>query len=128
MTVGEVYYHHFVSHESLGELTPAANRQLHELVRIFTQNVPYPRGLLNSQVVEEFGKLKSDLDRWNASDLFGDNDIWLAAHARTYAWILVTSNVAFDGIPGLRIVDWRVTNTPRPSRGFLRGPTVSDPP
>jgi tRNA(fMet)-specific endonuclease VapC len=39
--------------------------------------------------------------------IIGNNDLWLAAHARAEGWILVTNNTReFSRAPGLQLENW----------------------
>ncbi len=58
------------------------------------------------QVGEEYGRLKASLDRMGAN--LQDNDVWIAATARTQGAILVTRDQSFKQIPGLQVEDWSV--------------------
>lgn len=52
-----------------------------------------------------YGQIRAGLD--SLGELIGNNDLWLAAHARAEGWILVTDNEReFVRIPGLQIENW----------------------
>jgi tRNA(fMet)-specific endonuclease VapC len=41
--------------------------------------------------------------------IIGNNDLWLAAHARAEGWILVTNNEwEFTRVDGLKVENWGV--------------------
>jgi tRNA(fMet)-specific endonuclease VapC len=53
----------------------------------------------------EYGEIRSYLER--RGQLIGPNDLWIAAHARSAGFTLVTSNTReFQRVPGLQIADW----------------------
>ena len=53
----------------------------------------------------EYGPLRAELERRGA--VVGNNDLWIAAHAKTAGLILVTNNEKeFRRITGLRIENW----------------------
>ena len=54
---------------------------------------------------EHYGQIRAALQ--SKGRPIGNNDIWLAAHARAEGWILVTNNEReFARIEGLRIENW----------------------
>jgi len=54
---------------------------------------------------EHYGQIRAQLHR--AGAMIGNNDLWLAAHARSEGWILVTNNTReFVRVPGLRVENW----------------------
>lgn len=54
---------------------------------------------------EHYGQIRAELQR-NGLPL-GNNDLWLAAHARAEGWILVTNNEReFVRVPGLQVENW----------------------
>jgi tRNA(fMet)-specific endonuclease VapC len=53
----------------------------------------------------EYGRLRAKLERRGA--LIGNNDLWIAAHARAAELVLVTNNEKeFRRIEGLRVENW----------------------
>src|SRR5574343_174654 len=51
---------------------------------------------------EHYGKIRASLN--SIGQPIGDNDLWLAAHARTEGWILVTNNERqFAQVPDLQV-------------------------
>jgi tRNA(fMet)-specific endonuclease VapC len=53
----------------------------------------------------EYGRIRSDLERRGLA--IGNNDLWIAAHAKAEKLILVTNNEKeFRRIAGLRIENW----------------------
>jgi tRNA(fMet)-specific endonuclease VapC len=64
---------------------------------------------LSETVAEHYADIRAELDRQGKP--IGNNDLWLAAHARAMGWILVTNNTKeFERVADLLIENW-VTNT-----------------
>lgn len=60
---------------------------------------------LSESAGEHYGQIRADLQRKGQS--IGNNDLWLAAHARAEGWILVTNNEReFIRIEGLQVENW----------------------
>ena len=58
-----------------------------------------------ADVAETYGTIRSDLAA--RRELIGNNDIWIAAHARSLQVILVTTNEKeFQRVDGLMIENW----------------------
>lgn len=54
---------------------------------------------------EHYGEIRAALQK--KGQVIGNNDLWLAAHARAEGWILVTNNVReFSRVPQLKIENW----------------------
>lgn len=54
---------------------------------------------------EHYGQIRAALQK--AGQAIGNNDLWLAAHARAEGWILVTNNEReFTRVPGLQLENW----------------------
>lgn len=54
---------------------------------------------------EHYGEIRAALQR--AGQSIGNNDLWIAAHARAEDWTLVTNNEReFARVPGLRVENW----------------------
>lgn len=54
---------------------------------------------------EHYGQIRASLRKQGLP--IGNNDLWLAAHARAEAWILVTNNEReFLRVPGLQVESW----------------------
>lgn len=54
---------------------------------------------------EHYGQIRADLN--HIGQPIGNNDLWLAAHARAAGWILVTNNEReFIRVPGLQVENW----------------------
>lgn len=60
---------------------------------------------LPEAVGEHYGQIRSALQKMGQP--IGNNDLWLAAHARAEDWILVTKNEReFLRVPGLQVENW----------------------
>lgn len=54
---------------------------------------------------EHYGDIRAHLQR--SGQIIGNNDLWLAAHARAMGWVLVTNNEReFQRVPGLQVENW----------------------
>lgn len=54
---------------------------------------------------EHYGQIRAELQR--IGQPIGNNDLWIAAHARAQGWILVTNNEReFVRVPGLQVENW----------------------
>lgn len=62
---------------------------------------------LSESVGEHYGQIRASLQR--SGQIIGNNDLWLAAHARAEGWILVTNNEReFVRVDGLQVENWCV--------------------
>lgn len=60
---------------------------------------------LSEEVAEHYADIRAELERLGKP--IGNNDLWLAAHARTMNWVLVTNNTKeFERVSGLQIENW----------------------
>lgn len=60
---------------------------------------------LTDAVGEHYGQIRAALQR--TGQMIGNNDLWLAAHARAEGWILVTNNEReFIRVEGLQVENW----------------------
>lgn len=74
-------------------------RALDEFVTLVTV-LPLPH-----DAAAAYGEIRADLER--AGQIIGNNDLWIAAHARAAQLVLVTNNEReFRRIPSLRIENW----------------------
>jgi len=56
---------------------------------------------------EHYGQIRAALQ--SRGETIGNNDLWLAAHARAEGWILVTNNEReFVRVEGLQVENWVV--------------------
>jgi len=54
---------------------------------------------------EHYGQIRAALQQ--AGQPIGNNDLWLAAHARAEGWIMVSNNEReFLRVPGLQVENW----------------------
>lgn len=54
---------------------------------------------------EHYGDIRATLQKQGLP--IGNNDLWLAAHARAEGWTLVTNDAReFARVPGLRVENW----------------------
>jgi tRNA(fMet)-specific endonuclease VapC len=54
---------------------------------------------------QHYGQIRAALER--AGQPIGNNDLWIAAHARAEGWILVTNNEReFSRVEGLAVENW----------------------
>lgn len=54
---------------------------------------------------EHYGQIRAALQKQGLP--IGNNDLWLAAHARSQGWVLVTNNTReFARVPGLQVENW----------------------
>ena len=60
---------------------------------------------LTEAVGEHYGQIRAVLQ--HRGEMIGNNDLWLAAHARAEGWILVTNNEReFGRVEGLQMENW----------------------
>jgi tRNA(fMet)-specific endonuclease VapC len=78
-------------------------RKVLHLLEEFTSFIPVLP--LHAQAGYEYGSIRASLE--SAGKAIGNNDLWIAAHARAAAITLVTNNTReFDRVPGLKIQNW----------------------
>lgn len=60
---------------------------------------------LTPEVGMHYGEIRAQLQR--AGTMVGNNDLWIAAHARANGWTLVSNNLrAFERVGGLTLENW----------------------
>ncbi len=60
---------------------------------------------LTETVGEHYGQIRAALETRGLT--IGNNDLWIAAHARAEGWILVTNNEQeFKRVEGLQVENW----------------------
>lgn len=60
---------------------------------------------LTEAVGEHYGQIRASLQKTGLP--IGNNDLWIAAHARAEEWVLVTNNEReFRRVDGLQIENW----------------------
>jgi tRNA(fMet)-specific endonuclease VapC len=93
---------------TLGELRFGAEKsQSRERAMAIIQQL---EGLISPRALpeaagEHYGQIRAALQKRGA--IIGNNDLWLAAHARAEGWILVTKNTReFARVPGIQLENW----------------------
>ena len=60
---------------------------------------------LTAAVGQHYGQIRAALE--TSGRPIGNNDLWIAAHARAEGWILVTNNTCeFERVEGLALENW----------------------
>ena len=60
---------------------------------------------IDDAVAQQYGKIRAKLEQ--SGQIIGNNDLWIAAHAKAEEWILVTNNEReFKRVAGLKIENW----------------------
>lgn len=60
---------------------------------------------LSESTADHYGDIRASLQK--SGQLIGNNDLWIAAHARSQDWILVTNNEKeFLRVDGLKVENW----------------------
>lgn len=91
-----------------GELCFGADKsndplRTHERLARFVAGVPVQT--LDFDVGEHYGDIRAALER--AGTPIGNNDLWIAAHARALGVMLISNNICeFERVPGLRLENW----------------------
>ena len=97
-----------ISVVTLGELIYGAEKsQARERALTAIQNLTnlIPIYSLPEAAGEQYGQIRAELQR--QGQIIGNNDLWLAAHARSEHWILVTNNEReFLRVKGLQVENW----------------------
>jgi predicted nucleic acid-binding protein len=57
-------------------------------------------------IANTYGRLKASLESQGLN--LDDNDLWIAATAITHGSLLITRDLIFSQVPGLRVEDWTV--------------------
>ena len=104
---------------TLGELRFGAERsQSRERATAVIQQLEslIPPSSLPEAAGEHYGQIRAMMQRTGM--VIGNNDLWLAAHARAEGWILVTNNTReFVRVPGLQVENWVKSKLPGQSKG-----------
>jgi tRNA(fMet)-specific endonuclease VapC len=93
---------------TFGELVYGAEKSAQravalELLRELAQVLPVLA--LPSAAAETYGTMRADLER--RGKMIGNNDLWIAAHAKAAAMTLVTNNEReFRRVRGLKVENW----------------------
>jgi tRNA(fMet)-specific endonuclease VapC len=62
---------------------------------------------ITPDVAHEYGAMRALLEK--KGEIIGNNDLWIAAHARTAGLTLATNNEReFKRVPGLKVQNWTV--------------------
>lgn len=94
ITLGELRFG--AEKSAVPEQALATIKQLETLIQV----APMPEA-----AGDHYGLIRADLQKQGC--LIGNNDLWLAAHARAEGWIIVTNNTReFSRVEGLRIENW----------------------
>ncbi|MBL8413275.1 MAG: type II toxin-antitoxin system VapC family toxin [Propionivibrio sp.] len=60
---------------------------------------------LPEAAAEHYGEIRAELQK--NGQIIGNNDLWIAAHARAQGWIIVTNNEReFMRVAGLQVENW----------------------
>lgn len=60
---------------------------------------------LTESAAEHYGQIRAELQK--SGQIIGNNDLWIAAHARSQDWVLVTNNEKeFLRVEGLKVENW----------------------
>ena len=93
---------------TLGELrfgaekSQARERALATLAHLVATTPVAP---LDEEVARHYGQIRCELQKRGLP--IGNNDLWIAAHARAKGWILVTRNTReFERVEGLQLENW----------------------
>lgn len=91
-----------------GELFYGAQKSRHRtraLEQLAELALLLPIAALPNEAATTYGVVRADLEK--RGETIGNNDLWIAAHARAAGLILVTNNEReFRRIRGLRIENW----------------------
>ena len=94
ITYGELLYRAVKSKQRATALA-----RLQELVQLL------PALSLPEAAAEAYGAIRADLE--SKGEMIGNNDLWIAAHARAMGLILVTNNEReFRRVGGLKVQNW----------------------
>jgi tRNA(fMet)-specific endonuclease VapC len=95
---------------TFGELVYGAEKSAQrgatlKLLRELTQVLPV-QGLPET-AAESCGTIRAELER--KGEMIGNNDLWIAAHAKAAGLVLVTNNEReFRRVRGLRVQNWTI--------------------
>ena len=97
ITFGEM---HFGAHKSqYREQAMATLEKLKTAIPVLT---------LEAEVGQHNGEIRAELQR--QGNLIGNNDVWIAAHARALGLVLVTNNEReFVRVPKLKVENWIIS-------------------
>jgi len=95
---------------TFGELVYGAEKSAQrgvalEVLRELAQVLPVQS--LPETAAESYGTIRAELER--KGEMIGNNDLWIAAHAKTADLVLVTNNEReFRRVRGLKVQNWTV--------------------
>ena len=95
---------------TFGELVYGAEKSAQrgaalELLRELAQVLPVQG--LPEMAAESYGAIRAELER--KGEMIGNNDLWIAAHAKAAGLTLVTNNEReFRRVRGLRVQNWTI--------------------
>ena len=95
---------------TFGELVYGAEKSAQrgaalEVLRELAQALPV-QGLPET-AAESYGTIRAELER--KGEMIGNNDLWIAAHAKAAGLVLVTNNEReFRRVQGLKVQNWAV--------------------
>ena len=98
----------FISVITLGELRFGAEKSQNKVkalkvIEEFTSIIPIVE--LNETVAEHYAQIRKELTIQGL--IIGNNDLWLAAHARANNWVMVTNNEKeFLRVDQLKVENW----------------------
>jgi tRNA(fMet)-specific endonuclease VapC len=103
ITLGELYFG--------AEKSNAREAAFISIARLQTAIEVHP---LPVTAATHYGQIRAQLQA--KGQIIGNNDLWLAAHARAQGWILVTNNEReFNRVDGLKVENWL---NPTPSTDY----------
>lgn len=91
-----------------GELRVGVEKSMHrdralKALRILTTDVPI--AVPTEDVADDYASIRAALE--GLGEIIGQNDLWIAAHARATGLTLVTKNEReFRRVPGLAVENW----------------------
>ncbi|CAM4067173.1 type II toxin-antitoxin system tRNA(fMet)-specific endonuclease VapC [Acinetobacter pragensis] len=98
----------FISVITLGELCFGAEKSQwkHKALKVIDElTAIIPVIELDETVAEHYAQIRKDLTA--KGQIIGNNDLWLAAHARTNNWVMVTNNEKeFLRVEQLQVENW----------------------
>lgn len=111
MPVGDVRMSVVTNAELLYGVEPSPRRS--QDAAALAAFLPYVEAMdFNEDAALHYAQVRADLKR--RGTMIGENDLFIAAHARALGLRLVTNNTAqFERVPGLDVENWTL---PRPSK------------
>ena len=98
----------FISVITLCELRFGAEKSQHKekVLRVIDELISMIQVIeLDESVAEHYAQIRKDLTQ--KGQIIGNNDLWLAAHARANDWVMVTNNEKeFVRVDELQVENW----------------------